>query len=169
MSDASFITTDNVEARHAKGSNGDATPAATLTPRPATASSNASPSVKASVHNHAQAAHHTAYALEGVPPVPPIPDSLRDKSVSPTGQTEAQDFARPKTAPNGNAVKKSRSVKSGVSRGRSGDRRHRGSEVQGKKPDFSGFLSSIGVDDDEDEDLETALSGSARGAGKAPY
>jgi hypothetical protein len=56
-------------------------------------------------------------------------------------------------------AKKSKSVKS---RGRSGDRRHRGSEVQGKKPDFSGFLDSLGVDDDVEDEV-------VHGVGKAPY
>jgi hypothetical protein len=77
--------------------------------------------------------------------------------------TNSQDFARPKTAPNGNAVKKSKSVRSGTSRGRSGDRRQRGSEVHGKKPDFSGFLDSIGIDEDDVEDEVV------HGVGKAPY
>lgn len=102
--------------------------------------------------------------MEQVPPVPPIPENLRDTSMSPASQSEARDFAvRPKTAPNG-AVKKSRSVKSGVSRGRSGDRapKIRESGNEGKKPDFSGFLDSIGVDDD-DEDLDGS------GVGQAPY
>jgi hypothetical protein len=97
--------------------------------------------------------------MDSVPPVPPIPDNLRDKSASPTGQIETQDFARPKTAPNGGVAKKSKSVKS---RGRSGDRRHRGSEVQGRKPDFSGFLDSLGVDDDVEDEV-------VHGVGKAPY
>jgi hypothetical protein len=170
LSDASFLTMDrsqNLETSQLKASHGDGdmTPAATLTPRPQTANSMANPpSPKSTSHNHAQTAHEKAYALGGVPPVPPIPENLRDKSTSPTshgGQTDSQDFARPKTAPNGNIVKKTKSVKS---RGRSGDRIHRGSEVQGKKPDFSGFLDSIGDDDDDDAE-EEAL----HGVGKAPY
>jgi hypothetical protein len=166
LSDASFMTTDrphNIKISHA---DGGATPAATLTPRPQTANSTANPpSPKSASHNHAQTAHEKAYAIGGVPPVPPIPENLRDKSISPSGlggHTDSQDFAvRPKTAPNGNVVKKSKSVKS---RGRSGDRRHRGSEVQSKKPDFSGFLDSLGVD--EDDDVE---EGVGHGVGKAPY
>jgi hypothetical protein len=108
--------------------------------------------------------------MGGVPPVPPIPENLRDKSVSPTGVTDTLDFARPKTAPNGNVVKKSKSVKSSRSRGRSGDRvvKHRGSEVAGKKPDFSGFLDSIGVDEEGDEGGDVH-SGNGIGVGKAPY
>jgi hypothetical protein len=165
LSDASFLTADRSDAPHLRpNGDGEATPAASLTPRPQTANSMANPlSFNSAAHNHAQTAHDQAYAMRGVPPVPPIPENLRDKSTSPTAGTDSYDFARPKTAPNGNVVKKSKSVKSGVSRGRSGDRRHRGSEVQGRKPDFSGFLDSIGVDDDNVED-EAAM-----GVGKAPY
>lgn len=166
LSDASFLTTDRSDAPHVRLTNGDgeATPAATLTPRPQTANSMASPpSPRSAAYNHAQTAHDKAYAMGGVPPVPPIPENLRDKSTSPTGMTDSQDFARPKTAPNGSMVKKSKSVKSGVSRGRSGGRRQRGSEVHGRKPDFSGFLDSIGVGEDDVEDEER------HGVGKAPY
>jgi hypothetical protein len=110
----------------------------------------------------------SAYTMDNLPPVPPIPEDLL---VTTNGQSDTRDFAaRPKTAPNGSAMKKSRSVKSGVSRGRSGDRR-RGSEVKGtgSKPDFSGFLDSIGVgDEDEAGDVES-LGGGAHGVGKAPY
>jgi hypothetical protein len=79
------------------------------------------------------------------------------------------DFARPKTAPNGSALNKSKSVKSGVSRGRSGDRKPMGSEVQGKKPDFSGFLDSIGVDEDGDDVDVDEQEAVHVGVGKAPY
>ncbi|KAH3996639.1 hypothetical protein HBI56_132120 [Parastagonospora nodorum] len=159
LSDASFLTMDRPDAPHLAQTNGDGetTPAATLTPRPQTANS------IAAAQHYAQTAHEKAYARGGVPPVPPIPESLRDKSTSPIGMTDSQDFARPKTAPNGSAVKKSKSVRSGASRGRSGDRRQRGSEVQGKKPDFSGFLDSIGIDEDDVEDEVV------HGVGKAPY
>jgi hypothetical protein len=167
LSDASFLTTDRSYMTHPGASNGDGetTPAATLTPRPQTANSMTNgPSPRS---NQPQTAHEIAYAMGVVPPVPPIPEGLRDKSTSPTGATDSQDFARPKTAPNGNAVNKSKSVKSGTSRGRSGDRKSRGSEVQGKKPDFSGFLDSIGVDEEEDNvDENEALH---VGVGKAPY
>lgn len=111
--------------------------------------------------------------MHGVPPVPPIPESLRDKSVSPTGASaiDSQDFARPKTAPNGSAAKKGKSVKSGASRGRSGDRekKHRESEVQGKKPDFSEFLDSIGNGDDGFDDDGEVDGMRTTGMGKAPY
>lgn len=168
LSDASFITADrpnHIDLQNLKNTNGDSTPAATLTPRPQTASSSSNtPSPKAPGQSNAQAAHQNAYMMEGVPPVPPIPDSLRDKSSSPTTNTDAHDFARPKTAPNGTAVKKSRSVKSGVSRGRSRDRQHRASEAQGKKPDFSNFLDSIGVEDGDGD-----IDGFGSAVGKAPY
>lgn len=102
------------------------------------------------------------YTMDALPPIPPIPEELRN---SPNGQSDIRDFAsRPKTAPNGSAVKKTRSVKSGISRGRSGDRR-RGS-AKDSKPDFSGFLNSIGVGDEgDDDDLESL----GNGVGKAPY
>jgi hypothetical protein len=163
LSDASFLTMDPAEVPHLRRSNGggEATLAATLTPRPQTANSMVGPT--AASHNHAHTAHDKAFATSGVPPVPPIPDSLRDKSTSPTSMTESQDFARPKTAPNGSVVKKGNSVRSGVNRGRSGDRRQRGSEVQSKKPDYSGFLDSISVDEDDIEDK------AAHGVGKVPY
>lgn len=160
LSDASFLTSNGPDSLQFRpNGDGEVTPAATLTPRPQTANStNGPPSPRS---HHAQLAHEKAYAMGAVPPVPPIPESLRDKSASPTGATEIQDFARPKTAPNGSAVMKTKSVKSGVSRGRSGDRKHRGSEVQGK-PDFSGFLDSIGDDGVDDEEV-------GMGVGKAPY
>ena len=98
--------------------------------------------------------------------MPPIPDDLQN------GHSDTRDFARPRTAPNGgSALRKSRSVKSGVSRGRSGDRRRRVSEAKsslGSKPDFSGFLDSIGVGDEDEENQGETVSGE-KGAGKAPY
>lgn len=166
LSDASFVTADrapNPRTSQLQAPESPTTPAATLTPRPQTANSgymNSPPSPHSA--NHAQSARESAYAVDSVPPVPPIPENLRN---SPTEQSDTKDFARPKTAPNGSAVKKSRSVKSGVSRGRSGERRHRGSEAQGTKPDFSGFLDSIGVDDDgAGDEIEVG-----HGVGKAPY
>ncbi|KAF1844524.1 uncharacterized protein K460DRAFT_286584 [Cucurbitaria berberidis CBS 394.84] len=172
LSDASFLTADRAInprlSQQLMAPDSPTTPAATLTPRPQTAAStnmNSPPSPRSPTH--AQTARESAYSMEDVPPVPPIPENLR---ASPTEQqSDTRDFARPKTAPNGSAMKKSRSVKSGVSRGRSrsGNRRHRGSEVQAKTPDFSGFLDSIGVDDDDegdDVDLEVPHA-----IGKAPY
>jgi len=102
--------------------------------------------------------------MDNLPPVPPIPEDFQN------GHSDTRDFARPKTAPNGSAVRKSRSVKSGVSRGRSGDRR-RGSEAKGSlgsKPDFSGFLDSIGVGD-EDEDENGGVVVGEKGVSKVPY
>lgn len=163
LSDASFMTNDHHRAPRAPTPDSPTTPAATLTPRPQTAASvNGTTGPSYAFH-----AREKAYFMDNVPPVPPIPESLRDTSMSPPIQSEARDFAeRPKTAPNG-AAKKSRSVKSGVSRGRSGDRRHRGSETltNGRKPDFSGFLDSIGIDDEEGDDEITEVGR----VGKAPY
>ncbi|CAN9225467.1 unnamed protein product [Alternaria alternata] len=156
LSDASFITTgpakeEQQQSGGVQNPESPTTPAATSTPRPTTATS----------MNFGTAAaggggRESTYTMDNLPPVPPIPEDLLN------GQSEARDFARPKTAPNG-AVKKSRSVKSGVSRGRSGDRR-RGTGLSSSKPDFTGFLDSIGVEDDED-DLESVGSGIS----KAPY
>lgn len=163
LSDASFVTAEHASPHQQQPPESPATPAATLTPRPLTASS-ASPGAPLSPNN-AQSARETAFAANGVPPVPPIPASLRDKSTSPGHSPNPADAERPKTAPNGSA-RKSRSLKRGAqgtrsvkerstSRGRSSgygdgvaDRR------KGKKPDFSGFLDSIDVGD-EDEDAPT--------------
>jgi hypothetical protein len=151
LSDTSFITTNPPQQP-----DSPTTPAATATPRPQTAGATSinfgAPPEPA----------QPAYTMDNLPPVPPIPEDIVN------GQSDARDFAaRPKTAPNG-AVKKSRSVKS---RGRSGDRRResdaKSSAVGGSKPDFSGFLDSIGVEDDEDDDLESV--GTAGGVGPAPY
>jgi hypothetical protein len=150
LSDASFLTTDRSQHPDSNPNlrpEGDSTPAASLTPRPQTAISIALPPSSSQPQG-------SIYTHNGVPPVPPIPENLR---TSPTHQIDTMDFARPKTAPNG-AVRKTKSV---MSRGRSGERKHRESGVQGKKPDFSGFLDSIGVDD-EVEDGEM-------GVGKVPY
>ncbi|KAL5113654.1 plasma membrane localization protein [Pleosporales sp. CAS-2024a] len=168
LSDASFMITDRTDAPHIRIANGDGegTPAATPTPRPQTANSTPSPrSPLTAAHYYTHMAHDKVYAKSGVPPVPPIPESLRDKSTSPNSTTGSQDFTRPKTAPNGSTVKQqSRSVKSGPSRGRSGDRRTRRSDTTDKKPDFSQFLDSIDVDDDDAE------GGTAtHGAIQAPY
>ncbi|KAF1938829.1 hypothetical protein EJ02DRAFT_270559 [Clathrospora elynae] len=171
LSDASFVTTADRAANPSSSQQFHApdsptTPSATLTPRPQTATSMnfaMSPSTGSLNAGHASG---KSYAMDTVPPVPPIPEDHRHKSRSPT--SDIKDFAassRPKTAPNGSAMKKSRSVKS---RGRSGDRQQRGSEVgKGSKPDFSGFLDSIGVGDEDEREGEG--SGGEVGVGKAPY
>jgi hypothetical protein len=61
-------------------------------------------------------------------------------------------------------VQKSRSVKSGVSRGRSGNRQHRDSEAKKPVVDVDDLLGSVGLDDDDDD-----LSVGGEGLGKAPY
>jgi len=58
------------------------------------------------------------------------------------------------------SVNKSRSVKSGISRGRSGNRQ-RASEVRSGKIDVDDLLGDIGLDDDDEGDGE--------GLGRAPY
>ncbi|KAF2179036.1 hypothetical protein K469DRAFT_641684 [Zopfia rhizophila CBS 207.26] len=181
LSDASFVTAEhghpNPLGSHNPNQPPDspATPAATLTPRPLTSHPpNSSPPTPHSPHSptHAARERDVAFASGNVPPVPPIPASLRENSVSPSPKD------RPKTAPsssgNGNGstgMRKSRSLKRGAvgarsvnegsgSRGRafdgSTDRRPRT-----KKPDFTGFLDSIGVEGDHKD--------GAHGVGKAPY
>jgi hypothetical protein len=155
LSDASFITTN--PPQQPNNPDSPTTPAATATPRPMTATSmnfGAPPEPSQPV-----------YTMDNLPPVPPIPED------GVNGQSEHKDFAaRPKTAPNGALRGKSRSVKS---RGRSGDRRResdaKSSAKGGSKPDFSGFLDSIGVGDEEDDELESVGSTGTRGVGKAPY
>ena len=161
LSDASFMTADWVHNPHAAPSlpNADspATLAVTAAPRPHSGISGyAGGPSSPLMPNHPPATRGDVYVMEDVPPVPPIPASHR---VSPTELAKPSEALRPKTAPNGTATKKSRSVKSGVSRGRSGERKHRGSEVPSKKPDFSGFLNSIGVDDDDDNPNDDGVDG----------
>ncbi|KAJ4289661.1 plasma membrane localization protein [Kalmusia sp. IMI 367209] len=162
LSDASFITADNNTSQTVQSPS---TPAATQTPtssRPQTTSSGAANSPPSP--NNAQFARTRAYSRDAVPPVPPIPDSLRDQSLSPA-------FDRPKTAPGGNAngsidVRKSRSLKRASEASKSVKERslsRNGSNANGngydsagrgrgktKKPDFSGFLDSIDVGDEEE-------------------
>ncbi|RMZ67251.1 efr3 [Pyrenophora seminiperda CCB06] len=154
LSDASFITTNPTESQQLPNADSPTTPAATSTPRPLTASS-----------THTHQTRENAYTMNNLPPVPPIPEDFQN------GNSDTRDFARPKTAPNGSATRKSRSIKSGVSRGRSGDRR-RGSEAKGSlgsKPDFSGFLDSIGVGDEDEGENGDELAEGEKGVGKAPY
>ena len=150
LSDSSFITTDQPFVPPSTIPESPGTPAASLTPRPQEGPST-----------------NGQYFVDAIPPVPPIPVGLRDRSasVATTGdKSEKRDFALNKTT-NG-SLHKSRSVKSGVSRGRSGERYYRGSEVaQAAKPDFSGFLDSIGVDDADDDEGDDEV----HGMGRAPY
>ncbi|KAL6705233.1 plasma membrane localization protein [Coniothyrium glycines] len=168
LSDASFMTTDRHRASRILSSDSPTPRSATAT---ANANANANPPPSSS---HAYQARETAYTADMVPPVPPIPQSLRDSSMSPLGGTsDARDFApRPKTAPNGGVAGKRRSVKS-MRRGRSGERTAQ--RVVGSV-DFSGFLDSIGGDDDdvgEDEvgngDGDGDGDKGIGGVGRAPY
>ncbi|KAL6153816.1 plasma membrane localization protein [Exserohilum turcicum] len=153
LSDTSFITTNNPtsDSQHLPNPDSPTTPAATMTPRPQTATST----------------HSTApvYTAENPPPVPPIPEDLKSN-----GQTHTKDFAsRPRTATNGDVspAAKARSVKSGRSRSRDRRRSSMARSVApstittaaattttgvGGKPDFSGFLDSIGVQGEDDDD-----------------
>lgn len=165
LSDTSFITTNPTgDSQQLHNPDSPTTPAATSTPRPQTATS-----MNFNVPPASTQARESTYTMDNLPPVPPIPEDLKAN-----GQIDARDFAaRPRTAPNGGTARKSRSVKSGVSRGRSGDRR-RGSvgksTIGSSKPDFSSFLDSIGVgDEDEDGIAEEVESVGKGGVGKAPY
>ncbi|KAF1917948.1 hypothetical protein BDU57DRAFT_555676 [Ampelomyces quisqualis] len=82
LSDASFLTADRSEVLPlGQNGNSEAMPAATLTPRPQTANPTASsPSPKSASYIYAQTAHNKAFTMGGVPPVPPIPENLRDQS-----------------------------------------------------------------------------------------
>ncbi|KAF2118634.1 hypothetical protein BDV96DRAFT_472815, partial [Lophiotrema nucula] len=162
LSDASFVTAEHasspqVQQQHQQQQqqqqlvlDGDSP----TTPRPATATATATSS-PSSAATHAARSHDAAFTA-GVPPVPPIPASLRTHSVSPPGTT------RPKTAPsngngngNGNgsiAVRKSRSLKRSSAAAGAGARSVHEIEGSGGRPDFSGFLDSIDVGDDGDGD-----------------
>ncbi|KAF2006124.1 hypothetical protein P154DRAFT_481801 [Amniculicola lignicola CBS 123094] len=176
LSDSSFVTADHASPRVNQtqlAPDSPSTPAATLTPR-----ASANMNVQSS---NATREHNTAYAGD-VPPVPPIPVSLRDQSTSPIDSTP-----RPKTAPaptiesngigigngngNGNGsmvVRKSRSVKQAsgatTTRGRSGGRSISEKKTP-KKPDFSGFLDSIDIGDEGEDDGASV----GTGVGRAPY
>ncbi|KAF2201418.1 hypothetical protein GQ43DRAFT_480724 [Delitschia confertaspora ATCC 74209] len=122
--------------------------------------------------SHAERTREAAYSPDNVPPVPPIPASLRDNSASPTD-------TRHKTAPYNNnnspipvnggiGFTKSRSLKRGdrgAGKGASTERSASRGRVKPahKKPDFSGFLEGI---DDGDEEMDHGLVG---GRVKPPY
>ncbi|KAF2865610.1 hypothetical protein BDV95DRAFT_586165 [Massariosphaeria phaeospora] len=178
LSDNSFVTADAATTLPPSE-----TPGATLAPRPPTNQdpSSASPPCP----SNAAFAHQNAYTDEFVPPVPPIPANHREKSTSPSHSPPN----RPKTAPGGNnagpangniAVRKSRSLKrasrgarsvkdTSGSRGRGpaqqsglgGMQRVSASTRSAGKPDFSGFLDSIDVGENDEEVSD--------GVGKAPY
>ncbi|KAF1967347.1 hypothetical protein BU23DRAFT_542846 [Bimuria novae-zelandiae CBS 107.79] len=177
LSDSSFVTADPSAAQPLQSPS---TPAATQTPttptRPAsgTIGSNSPPSP-----NNAQFARAHAYSRNAVPPVPPIPDALREKSLSPAGDRPKTAPGGPSAAPSANGsieVRKSRSVKRSsqatpksvgrsLSRGggANGNGTGWGEAARGrksKKPDFSGFLESIDVGGEEEGEGRVA---------RAPY
>ena len=172
LSDASFTTTHEALAREraaAQSSEDPGTPAATLTPRPMTSQTDTSAS-------SGGGQYFTTLGGDVIPPVPAIPADFHGQTVPPTASSAAAggsshiDFAASASQhTNGTSVPsgvyKTRSVKSGVSRGRSGNRQHRGSEA--KKPavvDVDSLLGSVGLDDDDDD-----LSIGGEGLGRAPY
>ena len=171
LSDASFTTTHEALARERQASTatGDepGTPAATLTPRPLTAQKDG----EAGAHGAGQ--YFTTLDGDVVPPVPAIPRDFSGQGTAPPASSTigAVSVGAPTAAPaqhnahtNGTAAK-SRSVKSGVSRGRSGNRQHRGSEAKKPVVDVDDLLGSVGLDDDDDDDLSVG----GEGLGKAPY
>jgi len=167
LSDASFVTADHGASPSLQQQSFDASQTSA---RPQTSSADSTTSSSA---KNAQHARDRAYSRDGVPPVPPIPDSLREKSLSPA-------VDRPRTAPGGNAngsidMRKSRSLKKSfqatknikersTERGRStGSGYGTGSGInKARKPDFSGFLDSIDVDGGEEEEGGAGLR-------RAPY
>ncbi|KAF2797277.1 hypothetical protein K505DRAFT_358559 [Melanomma pulvis-pyrius CBS 109.77] len=202
LSDASFVTAEHPPHPPQSGSpspDSPNTPAATLTPRALTShpppSSPPSVSSPHSPPSNASYAHNSAFSAHGVPPVPPIPASLRDKSASPTHSPNLNLQDRPKTAPssgNGSAaVRKSRSMKRGSAGARSvhersgsrtksidgsvninGNRNGNGNgdgtrDKNGRKVRKPDFSGFLDSIDagDGDEDAEVDL----RGVGKAPY
>ncbi|KAF2443728.1 hypothetical protein P171DRAFT_522227 [Karstenula rhodostoma CBS 690.94] len=158
LSDASFVTVDHSAAQQPAQS--PSTPTTASRP-PSTSGAPATPPSPTNAHT----ARARAYSRDAVPPVPPIPDSLRDKSLSP-----ATD--RPKNAPGANAnggvdVRKSRSVRTNAGKSMKERSASRGRGANGfgaskaKKPDFSGFLDSIDVGGEDGEDGSSV--------GRAPY
>ncbi|KAF2676266.1 hypothetical protein K458DRAFT_352069 [Lentithecium fluviatile CBS 122367] len=180
LSDLSFVTADHIVPSHVQPVEAPSTPAASLTPRPQSsspASASASPS-------NALFAREAAFSAHGVPPVPPIPASLRDKSVSPPA---SHATGRPKTAPGGgaNGSAAGRRTRSGsmgkrsvrersAERGRSGgdgggDGERTAAGKKGRKPDFSGFLDSIDIGGVEGVGEGEAEGEAEKGLGRAPY
>ncbi|KAF1926679.1 uncharacterized protein M421DRAFT_422653 [Didymella exigua CBS 183.55] len=166
LSDASFTTTHEALARERQASAAAAedpgTPAATLTPRPLPATATAD-----------GGQYFTTLGRDVIPPVPAIPADFHAQTQGPyTPSTSAPsrdsshiDFASAANGPANGASHAgvyalsnggtSKSVKSGVSRGRSGNRQHRGSEA-----------TKAGVVD-VDSLLGSSLGG--EGLGRAPY
>lgn len=201
LSDASFVTADHATNNHytqhshiQQPIESPTTPAATLTPRPQSSHGNipSSPTSPNSPSSYATREREAAYSRDGVPPVPPIPESLRDKSASPNGSPIAfqEGNGRPKTAPgigNGNGsvpVRKSRSVKRGSAAGSISLKSVHGTSVRDssrdvergrarattvKKPDFEAFLDSIDVGDDDGDDDAGNGERDAVSVRKVPY
>lgn len=186
LSDSSFVTPDQSPADRAPST---ASPELTTTSPRAT-----SPRTVTSYAVTNAARERETALLSDVPPVPPIPASLRENSVSPTPTP-----SRPKTAPSNNAspvpgsasangglgVRKSRSMKRGnvaaSSKGPGSDRSASGSRGRvnsgagsgrissrgQKKPDFSNFLEGIESDGSggEGDDVRGVMGGGI----KPPY
>jgi hypothetical protein len=182
LSDASFVTAEHASIHPSQQEAPlPSTHAATLTPKLQTGIGQTPPppalSSPHSPSSHAARERDAAFTSD-VPPVPPIPASLRDHSVSPTDKD-----SRPRTSPSaangtiGAAARKSRSIKrasagarstneNSVSRTRSNGHSDAGTGRKAKQPDFAGFLASIDVGEGDDGDEE---DDGFRGVGRAPY
>ncbi|KAF3002960.1 plasma membrane localization protein [Curvularia kusanoi] len=163
LSDASFTTTHDALARERAATQsslaGDdpGTPAATLTPRPLTAQTDSS----AGTNGGGQ--YFTTLGGDVIPPVPAIPADFHGQTAAPGAVPAVQV---PNGAPAAAVVQRSKSVKSGVSRGRSGTRQHRGSEAKklNGAVNVDELLGDLGLDDGDELD---GIGG--EGLGKAPY
>ncbi|KAJ4992811.1 hypothetical protein SVAN01_01857 [Stagonosporopsis vannaccii] len=159
LSDASFTTTHEALARERAamrssviGAEDPGTPAATLTPRPTSGMTDNSAS-------SGGGQYFTTLGGDVVPPVPAIPADLAGQTAAPSAVPQQHIESTQPGQANG-LQQKSRSVKSGVSRGRSGNRQ-RVSEARPGKIDVEDLLGDIGLDDDDEVGRE--------GLGRAPY
>ncbi|KAF2280369.1 uncharacterized protein EI97DRAFT_430110 [Westerdykella ornata] len=171
LSEASFVTTEHVHSQVEE-------PDAERAPRPRSSGRPASPSPQTSSQSpptHAAREREAAFAANGVPPVPPIPASLRDQSVSPSGRDLERGTASAHDVNGGIAVRKSRRQKRGTgSVRRRGESRPKSNgdvglglgKIADSRPDFSGFLDSIDVGDG---DLGGGNGRILNGLGQAPY
>lgn len=165
LSDASFTTTHEALARErhaaAAASEDPGTPAATLTPRPLTAQADTP---------GAGGQYFTTLAGDSIPPVPSIPADFHAHVASSRNAPLAGFVPANGSAPLPGAEGKSRSVKSGVSRGRAAVRPKSAAEVV--LVDVDALLGSVGLDadGDVDADADAGVRGvRGEGLGRAPY
>ncbi|KAF2503021.1 hypothetical protein BU16DRAFT_498998 [Lophium mytilinum] len=113
---------------------------------------------------------------DAVPPVPPLPPSLRANSVSPAPISTQGASGRPRTAPGKNthggkreisngsvrSLRQSRSLKRGDRRSESGSRDGARLKDAKGRVDFHSLLDAIGVEDDSNGEEDDVGSGGAR-------